>query len=107
LIRATFPESPHTAVEVARLETGFRMVQSEERYTRDWPEYGIKAGEQEQSYCMFQIHEPAHRNTIREHGLHDYRTNVESCVKMARIVYEQRGNRFTAWSVYNKQIAMR
>ena len=82
------------------------MVQSKEKYTRDRPEYGLKAGDREQSYCIFQIHEPAHIHTIRKHGLEDYRTNIESCVKMARIVYDERGN-FTAWSVYNNLIAMR
>lgn len=91
---------------VAQLETDFRMVQSQERYQKDWPQYGIKAGEQERSFCIFQIHEPAHLKTIKEKGLEDYRTNVESCVKMARVVYEQRGS-FRPWSVYNKHIATR
>lgn len=111
LIRSVFHERPHEAVEVARLETGFRMIQSSERYRTDRPEYGLKAGEREQSYCMFQIHEPAHKKTIEQHGLQDYRTNVESCVKMARIVYDERekrtGDGFKAWSVYTNKIVMR
>lgn len=107
LIRETFPEAPEVAVRVAELETGLRMVQSKERYPKDRPEYGVKAGERERSYCMFQIHEPAHKDTIEKYGLENFKTNVESCVKMARIVYEQRGNSFTPWTVYNKYIAMR
>ena len=107
LIRETFPEEPNVAVRVAELENGFRMTQSNLRYTKDRPEYGVKQGDRELSFCMFQIHEPAHKNTIAKHGLHDYKTNVESCVKIARIVYEQAGNSFSPWTVYRKYIAMR
>lgn len=107
LIRETFPESPIIAVEVARLETDFQMVQSNHIYTRDNPKLGIKAGEKERSFCMYQIHEPAHKETIEALGLQDFKTNVESCLKMARVVYEQAGHSFKPWTVYKDTIAMR
>lgn len=107
LIRKTFPESPTTAIEVARLETTFQMVQSNHTYTKDNPKLGIKAGDRERSFCVFQIHEPAHLETIKELGLEDYKVNIESCLKMARVVYEQAGNSFSPWSVYKTILAMR
>lgn len=83
------------------------MTQSNLRYQKDRPEYGVKAGDRELSFCMFQIHEPAHKNTIAKYGLQDYKTNIESCVKMARIVYDQAGQSFRPWSVYKDILAMR
>ena len=107
LIRHTFPEEPATALEVARLESSFKMQQSRHIYTRDNLRLGIKAGTRERSYCIFQIHEPAHKETIERLGLEDFKTNIESCVKMARVVYEQAGNSFKPWTVYTNTIAMR
>lgn len=95
------------AVEVARLETDFQMIQSNHRYTKDNLKLGIKAGDRERSFCMYQIHEPAHKDTIEALGLQDYKTNVESCLKMARIVYEKAGHSFSPWTVYKETIAMR
>lgn len=83
------------------------MIQSRHIYTKDNPKLGIKAGERERSFCMFQIHEPAHIDTIERLGLQDYKTNVESCLKMARVVYEQAGHSFNPWTVYKQTIAMR
>ena len=83
------------------------MVQSRERYTFTDHRRGIVAGQRERSFCIFQIHEPDHHQTAVSLGLGDYKTNVESCVKMARHIYESSGHRFTPWSVYNNQIALR
>ena len=56
---------------------------------------------------MFQVHEPVHKELIAKLGLEDYRTNVESCVKMGRAIYEQAGYSFNPWTEYHKLIAMR
>ena len=101
-----FWEDPHTAVEVAYRESGLRMVQSNHTYTTNAPA-GISYGSREQSFCVFQIHAPAHERTAIKHGLGDYKTNIESCIKMARIVYDQAGQSFKPWSVYKDILAMR
>jgi hypothetical protein len=64
---------------------------------------GQLAHSRERSFCYFQIHEPAHDATAQKLGLGDYKTNPESCIKMARVVYDQRGD-FTAWTVYTKKM---
>jgi len=94
---------PNTAVAVAMAESGLKMQQSRERYQEDKPKWGVKKGDTELSFCIFQIHAPAHDATAGRLGLDDYRTNIESCVKMARVVYDQRGN-FSAWTVYTKKM---
>ena len=103
----TFPEDPYTAVEVAWHESEYVMTQSNHRYEKDRPDWGVRAGDRERSFCIFQIHEPAHKETIQRLGLEDFKTNVESCVKMARVVYDQRGGSFKPWSVYKDILAMR
>ena len=99
LIRATFPEAPRTAVAVAQGESGLEMVQSNFVYTANNVPRGYKVGDREESYCIFQIHAPVHQATAERLGLEDFRTNIESCVAMARVIYDDRNN-FTAWSVY-------
>lgn len=105
-IREVFWEDPYTAVEVAIAESELRMVQSNHVYTSTNAPKGYKAGDREQSYCIFQIHAPVHDATAKRMGLADYKTNVESCIKMAKVVYDQRGS-FSAWSVYKGILAMR
>ena len=104
LIRETFYEEPNTAVAVAMAESKLVMQQSRERYPKDRPEYGVKAGDRELSFCYFQIHAPAHAKTAKHLGLEDYATNPESCVKMARVVYEQAGKSFKPWTVFQKKM---
>ena len=101
LIMDTFPEDPYTAVAVAMAESGLRMIQSRHTYPKDMD--GQKAGSTEKSFCYFQIHAPAHAGTAKRMGLEDYKTNPESCVKVARIVYEQAGG-WTPWTVYTKKM---
>ena len=81
-------------------ESELRMIPSREIYTFTDASRGIYEGDLERSYCIFQIHDPDHGETAKRLGLNDYDTNVESCVKMARVVYEQSGNSFSPWSVY-------
>ena len=105
-IRQVFWEDPHTAVEVVRRESAFRMVQSNHVYTETNAPPGFAPGDREQSFCMFQIHEPVHRETIKAHGLENYRTDVRECVQLGRIVYDQAGG-FYPWTEYHNILAMR
>ena len=80
------------------------MKQSNHRYPQDRPKDGVVAGQREQSFCYFQIHAPAHDASALRLGLDDYRSNPESCVKMARVIYEAAGNSFAPWTVYTKKM---
>ena len=102
LIRETFPEDPETAIAVAMAESGMRMVQSNHNYPKDMD--GQKSGSRERSFCIFQIHEPAHAATAKRLGYENYKTDIEDCVKMARVVYEQAGHSFKPWTVYAKKM---
>ena len=102
LIRQTFPETPNTAVAVAMAESGMVMQQSRHKYPKDMD--GQKAGSRERSWCIYQIHEPVHHATAVRLGYENYKTDVEDCVKMARVVYEQAGNSFRPWTVYTKKM---
>lgn len=95
------------AVEVARRESfgDFGMEQSQLRYPKDNPKWGVKAGDQELSFCTFQIHAPAHDATAKELGLENYKTDFEQCVLLARVIYDDRGG-FYAWTEYYKILAM-
>lgn len=84
-------------------ESKLIMQQSKERYLKDRPEYGVKAGDRELSFCIFQIHAPAHDATAKRLGLENYKTDTEDCVKMARVIYDQAGKSFKPWTVYTKK----
>lgn len=106
-IRQVFYEDPSTAIQVAYMESQLRMVQSNHVYTASNVPAGHSVGSRENSFCIYQIHKPAHHQTAVRLGLDDYATNVESCVKMARVVYDQAGGSFSPWSVYKNILAMR
>ena len=89
---------------VAYAESELEMIQSREKYPKDRPDWGVKAGDQERSFCIFQLHEPAHHATAVRLGYENYKTDVEDCVKMARVVYEQAGHSFSPWTVYTKRM---
>lgn len=91
LIRNTFPEDPETALAIARNE-GDLQVEIQSKYHKN--------GVREPSFCTFQIHEPSWMKLAKSLGYGDYKTNVESCVKMARVVYETSGNKWTMWTTY-------
>jgi hypothetical protein len=101
-----FPEDPFTAIEVVRRESGFRMVQSNHVYSATNAPAGYAAGQREESHCWWQIHEPVHREMLERNGLTDFKTNIHSCMKAARIVYDQAGG-FYPWTEYHKMLAMR
>ena len=84
----------------------YGMGQSQLRYPKSNAKWGVKAGDQELSFCVFQIHAPAHDKNAKRLGLGDYKTNVESCIKMARVIYDDRGG-FYAWTEYHNILAMR
>jgi len=64
---------------------------------------GQKANSRERSFCLYQIHEPAHDANAKRLGLGDYKTNPESCIKMARVIYDQAGG-WSPWTVYTKKM---
>lgn len=76
------------------------MTQSNLIYTAANAPKGYKAGDREQSFCLFQIHAPANEPLAISLGLEDYRTNVESCVQLAYAIYKERG--FHPWTEYKK-----
>ena len=92
LIRETFIETPNTAVAIAK-EEGHLKTEIQSNYYRN----GIR----EPSFCTFQIHEPSWMKLAKSLGYGDYKTNVESCIKMARVIYDRNGKRWTDWSAYN------
>lgn len=96
------------AVEVARRESfgNFGMEQSQLRYPEDRPDWGVNAGDQELSFCTFQIHAPAHDATAKRLGLEEYKTDFEQCVQLARAIYDGAGG-FYPWTEYHKILAMR
>lgn len=82
------------------------MQQSKHVYTARNVPPGYRVGDREQSFCIFQIHAPAHDATAKRLGYGDYKTNVESCIQMARVIYEDRGG-FYPWTVYKNILASR
>lgn len=94
------------AIAVAKAESGLVMQQSKLTYPKDNERWGARAGQTEKSFCIFQIHSPDHDANAQRLGLGDYKTNVESCVKMARVIYDDAGG-FYPWTEYHKILAMR
>ncbi len=94
-IRKTFPEAPNTAVAIVKGEGGL-VTERQSDYYRD--------GVREPSFCAWQIHEPSWMELAKSLGYGDYKTNVESCIKMARVIYKdyekRTGDGFNAWSAY-------
>jgi len=89
-IRTVFPESPNTAVAIAKAEGGLVKERQSDHY-RD--------GVREPSFCAFQIHEPSWMKEAKRLGYGDYKTNPASCIKMARYIYDV--GTWDEWSVYN------
>lgn len=80
------------------------MEQSNLRYTQKNAPPGFKPGDREQSFCTAQIHEPAHKDTIQRYGYEDFKTNFESCILLARVIYDQDGG-FYPWTEYHNMLA--
>jgi hypothetical protein len=92
-IEETFPESPNTAVLVAKCESGL-IPDIQSNHTLS---YG-----REESFGLFQIHARAWDKHAQRLGYVDYKTEVDDNLKMARYIYEQAGKRWTPWSCYTK-----
>lgn len=91
----TFPESPDTAVAIAKCESGLiANVQSGHTWR----------GEQERSFGIFQIHSDSWHSTALRLGYENYRTDPEDNIKMARYIYDNAGKRWTDWSCYTKKM---
>lgn len=59
------PGVMHFTVSCETAGTFDPTIQSEARYTADHPEWGVKAGDREQSYGLAQIHIPSNRGVTR------------------------------------------
>lgn len=95
-IRATFPENPELAVQIARCESG-----------KDTDGDGIKEPQAEivshtHDYGVMQINRAVWHDTAMRKGLTEYQTDVKQNLTMARHIYEEAGNRFTPWVCYTK-----
>lgn len=90
-IRDTFPEAPNTAVAIFKCESGLKAdIQSGHILS-----YG-----REQSFGVTQIHARDWHNKAMKLGFTKYRTDPGDNLKMARYIYNGRGN-FKDWSCYN------
>jgi len=90
-LRDTFPETPNTAVAIARCESSLKMVQSYQTL-----DYG-----REQSYGIMQIHAKDHESNAIALGLSEYKTDVGENIKMARHIYDDAGG-WSPWTCYTK-----
>jgi len=84
-IRTLFPEEPNTAVAIFKCESG--LIATAKGPTSD---YGIA-----------QIHAPSWDYKAIQLGYGDYKTDIEDNLKMARYIYDGRGN-FNDWVCYTK-----
>lgn len=57
---AKYGVNPYTMRAVIQCENGWQNSQSQMRYTKDHPEWGVKKGDRELSFGLVQIHLPAH-----------------------------------------------
>jgi hypothetical protein len=90
LIRDTFVGEEDLAVAIVKSEGGLvEEIQS----------HFVKNGVREPSFCAFQVHEPSWMKRAKELGYGDYKTNVESCVKMGKYIRDNYG--WKQWSGYN------
>jgi len=91
LIRETFTEAPNTAIAIAKCESSL-ISNAQSHYVQS---YG-----REESFGIFQIHARDWDATAKKLGYGNYRTDVEDNIKMARYLYQARGN-FKDWTCYN------
>ena len=88
-IRDTFPESPNTAMAIAKCESGLDPdIQSQHTLS-----YG-----QERSFGIFQIHEPDWKDTAIRLDLPRWRTDPEENIQLARYIYDTAGKSWKPWS---------
>lgn len=90
-IRTVFHETPNTAVAIAKCESGLRPVIQSHHIL----DYG-----RELSFGIFQIHKPVWHKVALNLGYDNYQTDVIDNLKMARYIYDQKGQRWTDWTCY-------
>lgn len=88
-IKETFPETPDTAIAIAKCESGLKIdIQSNHTLS-----YG-----RELSFGLFQIHAPAWEKRAKALGYDNYRDDLEDNLAMARYIYVQSGYSWRPWS---------
>lgn len=94
-IRTVFPNDPDVAVRIAHCESGLDAdIQSHHQLS-----YG-----RERSFGVFQLHEPDWGKKAIALGFDKWKTNPADNIAMARYIYEQSGNKWSAWTCYNKKM---
>lgn len=94
-IKETFPESPETAVAVAKCESHLIV---------DIQSHHILNGSRERSFGIFQIFAPVWHERAMTLGYTNYQTEVEDNILMARYIFEQAGNSWQPWSCFSKKM---
>ncbi len=89
-IRSVFPEAPNTAVAIFKCESGLDP---------DIQSHHILSYGREQSFGVAQIHAPDWHDTAIRLGYVNYKTDPSDNLKMARYIYDGRGN-FNDWTCY-------
>ena len=90
-IRTTFPEAPNTAVAIFKCESGLKA---------DIQSHHILSYGREESFGVSQIHAKDWDARAMKLGFVNYKTDPGDNLKMARYIYDGRGN-FKDWSCYN------
>lgn len=95
-IRKTFPETPNTAVAIAKCENDWNK---DSGYVIDQQSNNILSYGREESFGIFQIHARDHNETAVRLGLTKYKSEVRDNLAMARYIYvDAKG--FTPWTCY-------
>lgn len=82
-IQRVFPKVEwQNAKKIAECESNFENIQSLAIYPKDNLRLGIKAGEKEESYGVFQIFLPVRPHFDKDRLLNDYKFNIEIAYKI-------------------------
>lgn len=94
-IKEAFPESPETAVVIAKCESSLVI---------DIQSHHVRNGIREESFGIFQIHKQSWHKTAISLGYENYQTEVDDNIAMARYIYERAGKSWNDWSCYTKKM---
>lgn len=93
LIHETFPEDPHTALAIAKCESGLQQW---------YPNGRLVTGKVDpHDTGLMQINTRIHGETLTNMGL-DVANSVEDNVTFARHLYDSRGGNYNDWVCYTK-----
>jgi len=91
-IRLYFPQEEWiTAYNIVECESGFRKIQSQVKYSKDIPKWGVKAGDQELSFSYFQVHLPSNPKYDKDRLM----TDTEYAIKAGYEIWQKQN--WDAW----------